>query len=283
MNIENIVITSHSKRIRQFINNYFDNFNINKRFMNCGILLMNANINNHKEINIKLVYRGESDINEKREPSLYYDIDEFNNLNLKSTKLIIPVGLNIYFIRHAQGFHNLNNTIIKKLDSIKKKYILKDPQLTLIGNEQAKRTGQFLLNNIPNITIKTLYMCSILLRTRETISNILSELNIFNQDIYVLPCSHEISNFKLPENFIINSGKCINKVSNRFVYKCDVITSKNGVHRFIWDYFSKIKKDNDNKCSQTNMVYEAYLLYALIINKDDEFVNLLRDKLRQII
>ena len=281
MNIENIVITSHSKRIRKFIDDYFLNFNINKRFMNCAILVMNTVMNNPSEINIKLIYRGESDINEQRDNTLYYDIDEFNNLNLKSTKLIIPPGLNIYFIRHAQGFHNLNNTILKKIDSISKQNILRDPQLTLIGNEQAKRTGQFLLNNIPDITKKTLYFCSILLRTRETISNILSELNIVNQNIYVLPCSHEISNFKLPESFIINNGKCINKVCNRLVYKCDMISSKNGVHKFIWDYFSKIKNNKDNKCSQTNMVYESYLMYASIINKDDEYVNLLRNKLRK--
>jgi hypothetical protein len=271
MIIKNIVITSHSKRMRLFVGDYFYNFNKDKKFMNCAVILINTDILNPKETKIKMLYRGEIDNNENKDLNLYYDIDEFNNLNLKSTRLIVPPGLNIYMIRHGQGFHNLNNTIAKRLKAMNNKEILKDPQLTLKGHNQAKNTGKFLLQNYPDIKNNTLYFCSVLLRTRETISNILGELNLSNQEVIVLPCSHEISNFKLPEELIINTGKCKNNYCSRLVYKCDFINNDNGIHIFNWDYYNKLNVINI--CKLTNMLYKAYIIYAMILNKDEQYID----------
>ena len=118
-----------------------------------------------------------------------------------------------------------------------------------------------------------------MLRTRETISLILDEFNLLNQEIIVLPQSHEISNFIIPESFVLNNGQCINKSTNRILYKCDFTTSKdskNGIYKFNWNYFSKIKS---NKLKLTNMLYEAYIIYAMILQKDNNYIDWLRKKL----
>ena len=160
---------------------------------------------------------------------------------------------------------------------MKNKEILKDPQLTLIGHQQAKNVGKFLLENHSNIIKDTLYFCSILLRTRETISNILSELKLFTQEIIILPCSHEISNFKLPEELIINTGKCSNTICNRLVYKCDFINNNSGIHNFNWNFYNKLNVVNI--CKLTNMLYKTYIIYAMILNKDEQYINNLKKKL----
>lgn len=278
MIVQNIVITSHSKRMRLFIGDYFTHFNKNKKFMNCAIILIYSDNLNKKEVKIKMIYRGEIDKNENKDIKLYYDVNEFNNLNLKSTKLIVPPGLNIYLIRHGQGFHNLSNTLMKRLKAMNNKEILKDPQLTLKGIQQSKNVGKFLFQNYPDIKNNTLYFCSVLLRTRETITNILGELNLFNQEIIILPCSHEISNFKLPEELIINNGKCKDNYCSRLVYKCDFINNKNGLYNFNWDYYKKL--NTINICKLTNMLYKAYIIYAIILNKDELYIDNLKKKLQ---
>ncbi len=278
MIVKNIVITSHSKRMRLFVEEYFTYFNKDKKFMNCAILLIYADQINPKITHIKMIYRGEIDRNENKNLELYYDLNDFNNLNLRSSKLIVPPGLNIYIIRHAQGFHNLNNTVAKRLKAMNNKEILKDPQLTLIGHQQAKNTGKFLLENYSQIQKDTLYFCSVLLRTRETISNILNELKLFTQEVIILPCSHEISNFKLPEDLIINTGKCSTTFCNRLVYKCDFINNNKGIHNFNWDFYNKLNVVNI--CKLTNMLYKAYIIYAMILNKDDIYIDNLRKQLQ---
>jgi hypothetical protein len=166
--------------------------------------------------------------------------------------------------------------------------ILKDPQLTDVGIVQASNAGLFLKNNYPFILMNSVFCCSILLRTRETMSLILKELNIFgtsniinfgnsntiNQQIYVLPSSHEISNFIMPEKFVIKTGQCTNKITNRLLYKCDFITHDDGIHNFNWDYYSKYKNNNSSK--HINMIYESYLICAYLLKKDDDYVNSLR-------
>ncbi len=279
MNINNIVITSHSKRIRKFIDDYFPNFNKNKRIMNCGVLLLSNDSNNNIDndinvVNIKMLYQGESDPEEKREKKLYYTVDEFNNLDLKSTRLVLPQNINILLIRHAQGFHNLNNTLFKKIAAINNNEILKDPQLTDLGIKQAANAGVFLKNNYPYIFTNTVFFCSILLRTRETMSLILKELKLFGTEVYILPSSHEISNFIVPEKFIIKSGQCTNKITDRILYKCDFINHDDGVHNFNWDYYSKYKKTDKSK--HINMLYESFLICAYLLKKQDDYVNSLR-------
>jgi hypothetical protein len=272
-----IILVSHSKRIRKFIDQFFDNFDINKRFMNCAILKLYNDDNNF--VNIKLIYKGDLDPSENRARDIYYDIDEFNSFNYKTKKLVMPNNVNIYLIRHAQGYHNLNNTLIKKIKSLNNNHILKDPQLTEKGKIQAKNTGLFLKNIINN---NILCFCSILLRTRETISLILNQFDFnkikFNKEIYVLPGAHEITNFIIPELFIINNGQCVNKYSNRILYNCDFIINDINIFKFNWNYYSYIKKNN---IKFSNMIYEIYLLISF--NKYNEtFTDNLRKKLIKI-
>ncbi len=238
--------------------------------------LLKSKLDNPTIATIQIIYNGESDPNEKRDTKLYYNLNDFNLLNLESSKLIIPSGLNVFLIRHAQGYHNLNNTIIQKIKSFDNKHILKDPQLTTLGIQQAKNCGKFLKDYHINIKQNSIYFCSILLRTRETISEILNELDVRDQEVIILPQSHEISNFIIPEKFIMNNGQCNNDVANRILYKCDFNTGNNGIYHFNWDYYSKIK---NKKTKLSHMLYEAYIIIAMMKNKDDKYINELRNKL----
>ena len=125
----NILIVSHSKRIRKLLYDYFINFNMKKRFKNCSILLINFN-NTTKNTEIKLIYNGELDKNENRLDKNYYDIDTFNNLNVYSNKLIVPDNINIFLIRPAQGSHNYKNTYYIKVkeyyEDLKKYHLNKE-------------------------------------------------------------------------------------------------------------------------------------------------------------
>lgn len=275
----NILIVSHSKRIRKLLYDYFINFDLKKRFKNCCVLLINFNqLINKTEI--KLIYNGELDKNENRTEHNYYDIDTFNNLNIYSDKLIVPNNVNIFLIRHAQGYHNYNNTIYRKVKDYFQQKSLKDPQLTEVGKIQATNCGRFLndfikINNIDKT--KFILFCSILLRTRETINNILDEILIFN-DIYILPCSHEISHIKIPEILNKGNGKCTSKPTDRILYQCDYVFSK--IHRprnIIWDYYQDFK--DNNVCNNTNMIYEAYIIFAKLKISNKEYIAELRKKL----
>lgn len=272
----NLLIVSHSKRIRKLLYDYFINFDMKKRFKNCCVLLINFNKLTRKT-EIKLIYNGELDKNENRTEKNYYDIDTFNNLNIYSNKLIVPDNINIFLIRHAQGYHNYNNTIYRKVKEYFEQKSLKDPQLTETGKIQATNCGIFLNDflKIHNIDkTKFILFCSILLRTRETINNILDELLLFN-NIYVLPCSQEISHIKIPEILNPSYGKCTSKSSDRILYQCDYVFSKSHKPRnVIWDYY------NNNICNNTNMIYEAYIIFAKLKNDDKTYVEELRKKLK---
>jgi len=276
----NIIIVSHSKRIRKLLYDYFRNFNMKKRFKNCSILLINFN-DIKKNTEIKLIYNGELDKNENRPDNNYYDTETFNNLNVYSDTLNVPENINIFLIRHAQGYHNYNNTFYRKVKDYIEKKSLKDPQLTETGTKQAINCGVFLNDffKIHNIDkTKFTLFCSILLRTRETINNILDELSIFN-DIYVLPCSQEITHIKIPEIIKSNDGKCTSNPANRILYKCDYVFSKEHAPRnIIWDYYKDFK--NNNICKNTNMIYEAYIIYAKLKITDNDYIEELRKKLK---
>lgn len=279
MNKRNIIIVSHSKRLRQFISKYFINFNRKKRFKNCAILhIFFDNINTK----IKLIYDGEIDKSENRNDNEYYKINTFNKLNIFSNRLIVPENINIFIIRHAQGYHNANNTLIKKVFANFNSKILKDPQLTDIGINQAKKSGEFLnkyfIDNKLNKKLCILF-CSVLLRTRETLNIILDQMNIFDNELIILPMSNEITNFTIPEHLIINKHMCTNDKTQRLIYKCDTIIDKNNNSRHInWKYFYEFKKNIDNKID-TNMIYQMYIIVAKISNKSDEYINYLQEKL----
>jgi broad specificity phosphatase PhoE len=290
---KNIVIISHSRRIRKLLKDYFINYNNNK-FKNCCILLITFDILNKKTI-IKLLYEGE--INENRDLKKYYTLTEFNSSNIYSHKLIVPENINIFIIRHAQGYHNLTYSLLDK--TIKKTKLffnltenneLKDPQLTDNGIIQAKDCGAFLYNyiNINKLNInKFLCFCSILYRTRQTIKYILTKCKLNLDNIYILPCNHELSDIYNEKNDV-KYGRCINK-SEQELYECNTLSIDNDNDNYNdididndidnyndnynikkninWNYFINFKENND-MCTNTNMIYETYLLFANLIGNE---------------
>ncbi len=291
---KNIIIISHSRRIRKLLKDYFIN-HLNKRFKNCCVLLITFDKLTQKT-NIKIIYEGEIDFNEKRDMSKYYTTDNFNSLDIYSTKLIVPENINIFLIRHAQGYHNLTHSILDK--TIKKTKIflnltenveLKDPQLTNTGIEQAKKCGDFLNKYIKDNSLdinKFLCFCSILYRTRQTIKYILSKCKLNISNIFILPCNHELSNINNETN--ITYGRCKNS-DEHDLYECKYIKIDENVNNNLndnlnenlnenlndnldtknihWNYYINFK-ENNNMCIDTNMIYETYLLFTEMNNKE---------------
>lgn len=279
---KNIVIISHSRRMRKILKDYFIN-HLNKRFKNCCMLIIKFDIN-IKKTTIKIIYEGDIDKNENRNIDIYYTKEKFNSLNIYSDKLIVPENINIFLIRHAQGYHNLTPSIIDK--TIKKTKIflnltenkeLKDPQLTDVGIEQAKNCGlilnKYIIDNSLDIN-KFLCFCSILYRTRQTIKFILSNCNLNISNIYVLPCNQELSNINNENK--ISYGRCQNG-SEQELYECKYINiqndnniKKNNKKNINWNYYINFKESNlnNNVCIDTNMIYQTYLLFAKMNNID---------------
>lgn len=284
MDKRNIIIVSHSKRLRQFIFKYFINFNRRNRFKNCAILhIFFDTFNNNTRI--KLIYDGEIDKSENRNDNAYYKVNTFNKLDIFSNKLIVPENINIFIIRHAQGYHNANNTFIKKIVANFDNKILKDPQLTDIGIKQAEKSGEILNKYFSDNKLDKklcILFCSVLLRTRETLNIILDQMEIFDKEIIILPMSNEITNFKIPEHLIINKHMCSNNETQRLIYKCDVINDKNNNLRHInWKYFYEFKK-NIKYNSDSNMIYQMYIIIAKILNKSNDYIDYLEKKLMHI-
>jgi broad specificity phosphatase PhoE len=280
MDKRNILITTHSKRLRQFLSKYFINFDRKLRFKNCAIIHLYFD----DKTKIKLIYEGEIDKYENKNDKLYYNVINFNNADIYSNILIVPSNTNIFLIRHAQGYHNANNTFIKKFMASFDNTILKDPQLTQTGHIQAKNAGEildkyFIENNLSKKLC--LLFCSVLLRTRETLNIILDQMNIYDKEIIILPMSNEITNFQIPEHLILNKHMCSKNLSQRLLYKCDFIRDKNNVNRNINWSFHKDFKNNYDYYSESNMIYQTYIIVAKLLNKSQEYINILNQKLNQ--
>jgi broad specificity phosphatase PhoE len=264
----NIILVSHSKRIRSFIYKNFINFEKKLRFRNCAILHIYFDINTQTTL-IKLLYAGNTDKNENRNDTSYYTCDSFNNLNIYSNTLIVPENINIFMIRHAQGYHNANNTAFKKFIAYFNTKILKDPQLTDIGINQAKKAGEYLNKYFTEYNLNKklcITFCSVLLRTRETLNIVLDELKIYDKDIIILPCSNEISSFNEKEYIAFDNHMCKDN-DDRNLYKCDYIKGKEIKRNINWTYFNEFKQ-NYNKTDDVNMIYQTYNILRKIINKN---------------
>ena len=272
----NILIASHSKRIRSFIYKNFVNFKKKLRFRNCAILKIYYDTSNNKTL-IELLYNGDTDKNENRKKSSYYTMESFNQLNIYSNTLIVPNNINIFLIRHAQGYHNANNTMFKKFIASFDNKILRDPQLTDIGINQANNAGKYLDDyfNINKLNKKLcLIFCSVLLRTRETINIILNNMKIYDKDIIILPCSSEISSFDEKEIIGFDNHMCKNDDKQRIIYKCDFIKdNQNKMRNIDWTYFNEFKKkfiENNNDNKNINMIYQTYDISRKLIKKINE-------------
>ena len=95
-------------------------------------------------------------------------------------------------------------------------------------------------------------------------------MNIYDVQLYILPCSNEIRNFYEPENLLFNRHMCTNNINNRLTYKCDFIEDNQNKMRSInWNYFQEFEQKYKN-CKNINMIYQIYIIVAKILNKSIE-------------
>ena len=145
-----------------------------------------------------------------------------NRLKL-SNNIFKDVDEYVFYIgRHGQAEHNLKFATHLKTDT----------DVTQLGKDQAFRAGQNLSNVLKNNNENISYVfASDLIRTRQTIENILKGMNMNKNenDLYVpsqiiiLPCSHELK---------YNSKGACDKKPSSFSFKIGT-------------------KENDPKCSKT--------------------------------
>ena len=244
MNI--IICGTHNNRLKCFFYNI--NKNKSKHFKNCAVIKC---FKNNNILNFNMIYSGEGKDNIN-----VWTVEEFNNMSY-STYIPIPDYTEIYLIRHGMGFHN---------QSIINNMIYKDAKLNDTGINQAINCGNFLntyFENYSKYPINYYFEASHLIRTQQTISLIIKQLNI-NNSIYISPCTHEI--------IYSNSGNCdsllINKIQpNSNIPNCsynDVVNNDVVINESCkivnnieinWDYYITFYKNN-KKCSNTNMINE---------------------------
>jgi hypothetical protein len=271
-----------------------------KRFKNCSILRLC--VNKETGLCLQLVYGGELDPSEGKGGRIYYIANEsertpesivtevvfdninagLNRLNLTGKDFAKGIDEYVFYIgRHGQAEHNLKYATHLKTDT----------DVTVLGQQQAISAGKNLMKILKDVFKEDInyVFASDLIRTRQTIQNILygmntyqnkKQQNFFPKEIIILPCSHELKyNSKgicdKPPSFLSlkigtkeNDPKCsktTNCVDNNIdnpKSDCNHITLKMFGDKEIplnWDfYFEK----NGNKmrnmdCSKTNMIQLA--------------------------
>jgi hypothetical protein len=294
-----------------------------KRFKNCSFLRLC--VNKETGICLQLVYGGELDPGEGKGGRIYYIPDNDNNKsttggalfkksmdteNGQVEKIIEETFINInssptrlgltskdfdegideyvfYIGRHGQAEHNLKRAT----------HLITDTDLTELGKNQAFRAGE----NLKNILIKNreyinYVFASDLIRTRQTIENILKGMNVnkyvknlyFPKEIIILPCSHELKYNskglcdKKPSSSPLsllkigakeNDPKCsktthcinnniMNPDSDCNRIKVIIQNTENKIVKTIplqWDFYFEKNKDKmrNMDCSKTNMIQLA--------------------------
>jgi hypothetical protein len=217
-----------------------------------------------------------------------------NRLKL-SNNIFKDVDEYVFYIgRHGQAEHNLKYATHLKTDT----------DVTQLGKDQAFRAGQNLSSVLKNNNENISYVfASDLMRTRQTIENILKGMNetqnkiYFPKEIIILPCSHELKYNskglcdKKPSSFSFKIGtkendpKCsktthcldnniTNPESDCNRIKMTIENSQDKIIRKIslnWDFYfekngNKIRKMD---CSKTNMIQLA----IEYINTSEKSVN----------
>jgi phosphohistidine phosphatase SixA len=244
INMNIIICGTHTNRLKCFFN-YINKSTIkNKKFNNCAIIKC---FKNNNILNFNMIYNGDND-----NPN-NWTIEEFNNMSF-SAYISIPDYTEIYLIRHGMGFHN--QSIINNL-------IYKDAKLNDIGINQAINCGKFLnryFENYSKYPINYVMIASHLIRTQQTISLIIKQLNI-NKPIIIAPCTHEIiySNSCNCDSILINKIQPYSNIPNCSYNNNlqDFNESCNNVYdiKINWDYYINFYKNN-KKCSNTNMIDE---------------------------
>lgn len=260
----NICMVSHGGRIKcllKKLNISVDDGNGKSiKFKNCATVLLKIS---KKQIDVSLFHDGELEHvkpnckyfvkkNIKKTYDTLFDGKTYNsndimyddildNLNLKRSD--ITSNFNIYIIRHSEGHHNtlsLYEKIIYFND-------LKDPTITKIGKKQSKHVG----NALKNIRFDY-YFVSDLKRTKQTLNNMFKNIN---DDVYVLPCSHELQ--------YVNNGN-----SDGHQYFASLTKENQTGHDYddddslVWDYYHEfydgVRGDDvlikNCRCRDTNMI-----------------------------
>jgi hypothetical protein len=100
-------------------------------------------------------------------PARFTSKETFNKKFNCELAIPMPVGKTNYIVRHGHAGHNVSSATLMESH---------DAPLTLLGKEQAKKSGEAILKDcggvLPNLKLK----CSDLFRTMETIEIILNEL-----------------------------------------------------------------------------------------------------------
>ena len=236
INMNIIICGTHTNRLKCFFNNNTKGYN------NCSVIKC---FKNNNVLNFKMIYNGDGD------KSYNWTLEEFNNMSFLAN-ISIPDYTEIYLIRHGMGFHN---------QSLINNIIYKDAKLNETGINQAINCGKFLnkyFENYSEYPINYIMMGSHLIRTQQTISLIIKQLNI-NKPIFIAPCTHEIiySNSCNCDYIPINKIQPYSNIPN-CSYNNDVVNNESCkmVNNIIinWDYYIYFYKNN-MKCSN-NMIKE---------------------------
>jgi len=272
----NSLIVTHNSRLRCFLEDVAGDFfkeyialiskNINKhntgkiknideiRFKNCCILKICFQ---KDKVSIEMIYEGV--VNNRKNGyyftnNLYSMVDipflKIDNIPLSKFNLSegdLKKNYNFYVVRHGEGTHNINKSIIK---------IERDPILTDDGKKQAIGAGKILDKE----KIKFDYLFSSkLFRTRETIAGIMNEIDKNSKlNIIILPCSHELNFFKNGKCDSNNKGKPVafENTTSCNVQTCSIDKPNKCciIGNFIsdWTYYNTFYKENKH-CSDTNM------------------------------
>jgi len=185
--------------------------------------------------------------------STYHKI--LHNLNLEQSDIV--ADLNIYIVRHGEGYHN-TLSITEKIIYFND---MKDPSITGPGELQSHNIGK----KMKNINFDY-YFVSDLKRTKETLKCMFTNIN---NNIFVLPCSHELQYFNNGASDGHQYFASLTK-ENQTEHKCQNDDS------LVWDYYHDfydgVRGDNilikKCKCRDTNMISMCLFIILSIKNND---------------
>lgn len=287
------IIATHQARIRCFINNLLEKYNLktnnhyNKnneiyRFKNSCILKITIT---NKETVIELFHDGEVD--EEKPDYVYFSnlkndnlqqvLDYQNNLrysqkNFKTISISEDVfGVNdnkytFYLLRHGQGYHN---TLKKGSEKIQSLYLpgfrekILDASLTNEGEKQAKSAGDK-LNSIKF----THYFASDLKRTRQTLLNAFENLD--EKEIIILPCNHEVNYPNCDKLSLITPNENVSSCQKDNAEGCGKANWNYYKEKYNKNYRSSISSIPYRDCSNTDIISEAIKIIEIIKNENKQ-------------
>ena len=207
-------IATHNNRLTCFFTKILGEES--KKFKNCTVIRCYF-VN--KVLHFEMIYEGELDQSEAKDPSKYWTITDFNNKKITMSKGLVNItgkavdmnfgdfsnfkfdgNVEIYLVRHGKGVHNGAEGSDKFVLDRNKFF---DAELVDIGKNQAKKAAgelvKFLETKFKNISLNMFFGASHLKRTRQTIGTFIGILGEkilkakLNKTIYIVPCVHELA------------------------------------------------------------------------------------------